>query len=249
MKKSNCIICNEEFNLIVHNKKTCSVKCVKLKNKQLKQRKQQENKEYIKNKKREYYLKNRESILEDRKLYQKKNANKIAKRKKQHRLDNLEKIKIKKKEYYKKNKEHILKNWLRNHDIRKVKDPLYKLTTTLRSTIRASFRKNGYTKRSRTYKILGCTFEELRTHLISTFEKNYKIEWKDEYEKHLHMDHIIPISSAETEEEVYKLNHYSNLQYLYSEDNLSKSDHVDWELDLTITKFYDIIKETEEENG
>jgi HNH endonuclease len=33
------------------------------------------------------------------------------------------------------------------------------------------------------------------------------------------IDHIIPISSAKTEEEIYKLNHFTNLQPLCSKYN------------------------------
>ena len=38
-----------------------------------------------------------------------------------------------------------------------------------------------------------------------------------------HIDHIIPISSATTEEEVYKLNHYTNLRPMWGSDNIRKS--------------------------
>jgi hypothetical protein len=34
----------------------------------------------------------------------------------------------------------------------------------------------------------------------------------------------MPISSAKTEEDVLRLNHYTNFQPLYWEDNLKKSD-------------------------
>jgi hypothetical protein len=37
-----------------------------------------------------------------------------------------------------------------------------------------------------------------------------------------HLDHKTPISWSETEEEVVKLNHYTNFQPLWAEDNLSK---------------------------
>ena len=38
-----------------------------------------------------------------------------------------------------------------------------------------------------------------------------------------HIDHVVPLASAKTEDEIYKLNHYSNLQPLWKIDNLKKS--------------------------
>jgi hypothetical protein len=36
------------------------------------------------------------------------------------------------------------------------------------------------------------------------------------------IDHIIPLASAKTEEEVYKLCHYTNLQPLWANENFKK---------------------------
>ena len=41
-----------------------------------------------------------------------------------------------------------------------------------------------------------------------------------------HYDHIIPISNAKTEEEVNKLNHYTNFQPLWAKDNRFKSSKI-----------------------
>ena len=38
-----------------------------------------------------------------------------------------------------------------------------------------------------------------------------------------HLDHKIPISWADTEEKVYKLNHFSNFQPLWAFENQSKN--------------------------
>ena len=42
----------------------------------------------------------------------------------------------------------------------------------------------------------------------------------------IHIDHIIPLSSAKTEEEVYRLCHYTNLQPLWAEENLKKGNRI-----------------------
>jgi hypothetical protein len=82
--------------------------------------------------------------------------------------------------------------------------------------------KRGFTEKSkRTQEILGCSFEDFKLHLESQFDENMNWENQGSY---WHMDHIIPISSAETKEEVYRLNHYTNFQPLYWLDNLKKSD-------------------------
>lgn len=74
----------------------------------------------------------------------------------------------------------------------------------------------GVSKSKDTNKILGCTGTELLAHLgISSVEE---LDGN-------HVDHVCPLSCALTEDEVYKLNHYSNLHIISAAENLAKSNH------------------------
>jgi hypothetical protein len=78
----------------------------------------------------------------------------------------------------------------------------------------------GYKKNTRTYKILGCTYEEFKTHIESQWEEwmnwdNYG-RYNGEENYGWDLDHIIPLSSVTTEEDIIRLNHYSNIQPLCS---------------------------------
>ena len=76
---------------------------------------------------------------------------------------------------------------------------------------------------SKTEQILGCTFQQFKEHLESKFEPWMNWENRGLYNGTENygwdIDHIIPISTAKTEEEIYKLNHYSNLRPLCSYKN------------------------------
>jgi hypothetical protein len=191
------------------------------------------NKEKIKEYKKEYRENNEQKIKEEQKEYRENNKEKLKKYSKEYyknnklkrkeydkkyREDNKEKRKAIAKEYYIKNKEKIneyKKEYDRN---RKQTDILYKLSCNIRVRIYQSIKNQGYTKRSQAYKILGCTYEEFKEYLENQFTKG--MSWENQGKWHL--DHIIPISSAKTEEDVIRLNHYTNFQPLWAEDNFKK---------------------------
>ena len=105
---------------------------------------------------------------------------------------------------------------------RSKEDPVYALQIRIRNRIRGAFYENGYTKRSRAHEVLGCSFDFFKKYIEQRFQE--KMTWENKSEWHL--DHIIPISSAKTEEDVIKLNHYSNFQPLWAQQNLLKSNKV-----------------------
>jgi hypothetical protein len=156
---------------------------------------------------------------EYRKDYYKNNVNK----RKEYYNNNIEKIKTKRKEYYKNNKEATLltNNTYRNK--RKQSDPLFKLSVSLRSMISTTIKKNGYKKLSKTELILGCSFDFLKQHLESQFQHwmswdNYGL-YNGEFNYGWDIDHIVPLSSALNENDLLKLNHYSNLKPFCSYNN------------------------------
>jgi hypothetical protein len=153
------------------------------------------NKKIEKDKKRkeyekEYYLKNKEKILEQSKLYFKNNK------------------KTKQEKNNKRYKE------------RRDTDPVFKLSTNIKRNIRAVMKKNGFSKKSKTSEILGCSYDEFKQHMESLWEpwmswENYGL-YNGEVNYGWDIDHIIPSSSAVTEDDVIKLNHYTNLKPLCS---------------------------------
>ena len=132
-----------------------------------------------------------------------------------HTENNKENKKAYKKEYYAKNKKAIALSMKKRRDT----DPLYNLKVSIRAMIGGKLRKHNYTKTSRTYEILGCSYEEFKVYIESKFLEGMNWENRSEW----HLDHIIPVSYGLNEEEILALNHYSNLQPLWAIDNLSKS--------------------------
>ena len=102
------------------------------------------------------------------------------------------------------------------------KDPFFKLQFNFRQRTTLAIKSKGFTKKSKTQKILGCSWDKLKEHLENQFTDG--MNW-DNYGE-WHVDHIIPISMSETEEQLYKLSHYTNLQPLWGEENLAKSDNL-----------------------
>ena len=75
-----------------------------------------------------------------------------------------------------------------------------------------------------TMNILGIDLDGFKKHLEQQFKDG--MSW-DNYGLHgWHIDHIIPISTALTEEDVILLNHYTNLQPLWWYENLSKGNKI-----------------------
>ena len=102
---------------------------------------------------------------------------------------------------------------------------LIKLKSCIRSSIQRAFNTKNKLKVKETKEILRCSFEEFKQHIESQFLSwmswdNYGNACETlEYNCSWDLDHVIPISYAKTEEEMYLLNHWSNFQPLCSKVN------------------------------
>jgi hypothetical protein len=102
-------------------------------------------------------------------------------------------------------------------------DPLFALKKRLRTLIRGSFRKSGYTNfKARTEEIVGISFNEFKVYMESKFVDGMNWGNRDLW----HIDHIIPLSTANSEQELIALSHYTNLQPLWAMDNLKKGNKI-----------------------
>lgn len=112
------------------------------------------------------------------------------------------------------------------HKERMESDNIYRLKSKIRYLIYGSLNRKKYPKKFHSEEIIGISIEWFIKYLLSTFKNRYGREW-DGVEK-VHIDHIIPLATAKTEEEVIRLNHFSNLQLLTAEDNIKKKHKLFW---------------------
>jgi hypothetical protein len=88
----------------------------------------------------------------------------------------------------------------------------------IRQSVRKSFKRSGYTKKSKTYNILGNDWSTVKKYFELLFQPGMSWNNYGDWE----IDHIIPLSKAKNEDDVIKLCHYTNLQPLWKLDNRLK---------------------------
>jgi len=178
----------------------------------------QENKDVLSIKCKKYYQKNKNIVLQKSKNLYQENKDIKSQQSRDYYQRNKEQCIVRAKEWSTKNREKI-NTWFtdRYHN-----DIQFKLSVKCRSRIRGALKRANNTHSKRIETLLGCSLNELRTHL----EKHWLpgMSW-DNYTSHgWHIDHIKPCVSFDlTDKEQQKqCFHYTNLQPLWSKDNCSK---------------------------
>ena len=102
-------------------------------------------------------------------------------------------------------------------------DPAGHLMRLARNATRRAFKRVGEKKSHTTRHWLGCSDDELQAFIAKKMQR-----WNEQYAEEMtlantDLDHIKPISTARTLEDIKTLAHFSNLQPLLKKDNASKS--------------------------
>ena len=145
---------------------------------------------------------------------------------------------LKCKEYYKNNKIELnkrrapyWKQYKQMHKIRrnarererKLTDPIFKLVCNTRNRLWMALKNNR--RFHRTSSLLGCSYPELKAYIENKFSPG--MSWENYGRTGWHLDHIRPCASFDLTKEAEQKQcfHYTNLQPLWAEENLKKSDH------------------------
>ena len=127
--------------------------------------------------------------------------------------------------YQKNNNESVKKGRNNRHQKNYNNNILYKLKINVRNRVKSFIKSVNFdVKTNNTYNLVGCTPKELKTYLEKQFTEG--MSWDNHKLNGWHIDHITPLSSAKTEDDVHKLCHYKNLQPLWCNENYKKGTKV-----------------------
>lgn len=189
------------------------------------------NREKLRQSRKEYYAKNKETLLaKERERVRKKPKIKRERKKlseeeiklrkrendKRFRERNADKLREKKREYNKR----IGNQRKKEHQKRMMQNIDFRIKKNLRGRVYVALKRG--VKSTPTMELLGCTIDEFKSHFESLFTEG--MSWDKYMEGGIHIDHKIPCISFDLtkEEEQKKCFHYTNLQPLWAIDNLKK---------------------------
>lgn len=107
----------------------------------------------------------------------------------------------------------------RKYGLRRRKEPLFRLRQRIARAQRRSLMTMGLRKSEPTFKTLGYSPSDLASHISRQFSEG--MSWNNI--GLWHVDHIVPVSTARSVEDLVRLNALTNLRPLWAHDNLVKS--------------------------
>lgn len=162
-------------------------------------------------------------------VYRDKNREKLRAYKRKHRLDNLE-------HYNKIMKAVFERDQMTGRNAERRRDPIFQLKRGIRSDAIRILEYGYMAEGTPIFKYLGCDLEFFYSYIENLFKPG--MTFKNRGRTHLlgerawHLDHKLPLALLKddaSEEMLAKLCHYTNHQPLWEDENLEKSDNLDWE--------------------
>lgn len=126
--------------------------------------------------------------------------------------------------YYAANRKKVIQANFNYTERRRKKDAGFNLSIVLRQRLYVALKKRY--KAGSAVRDLGCSIEEFVKYIESKFLPG--MTWQNHGRDGWHIDHIQPLSSfnLENPEEFKQAVHYTNLQPLWAEENIRKSNNV-----------------------
>lgn len=180
------------------------------------------NRESLLAKQNEWRSKNREHFRAQGRVYFFTNKPKYYARSRIWRIKNREKTLAWQRAWRKNNKGHIRKY----ANERYASNPEARLASLMRSRVNKLIKRSRTKKINKTMEIIGLSLKDLKSYIESLWQPGMSWENRTMW----HIDHIKPCSSFDlTDPEQQKICfHYTNLQPLWWQDNLRKSDKLNY---------------------
>lgn len=162
------------------------------------------NREHLNQRQKERYKENPQVFIDARSRYRESHKEQVKESHHRYKTENRQKCTD-----YERNKKHT--------------DPVYRFRCSFRNLIWGYNKKKGYTGTKTVWEMVGCDFDTFLAYIQGQFADGMTMENYGHGKGCWNIDHITPISTAQSDEDIERLNHYTNLRPMWATDNYRKS--------------------------
>ncbi len=162
--------------------------------------------------------KNREHLNEKAREKYKENPQAFKERKDRYVASHLEQVKESRHRYKVENRQKCT-DYERH---RSQNNPRHRFRRGVYRLLNGYSKKKGYAGSMSTWEMLGCDFDTFLVYIQNQFEDGMTMENYGHRKGCWSIDHIIPISTAQTDKDIERLNHFTNLRPMWATDNSRK---------------------------
>ena len=220
--KKVCPVCKKEFIKASNVQLYCSYECLSKSDRFTSVRKKYREKHYKK-------INNRICLICNNEFTPSKNSHltqNFCSDKCYKKSDQWKKIKARSEKKYRESEKSKIRRgkWIKG---KTKSDPMFKIIIQTRSRLWNILKYKNIKKPKSTISLIGCSQKFLKDYLEKQFHPHPKtsepMTWENHSKTGWHIDHIVPLDKAKNQKDIIKLFHYTNLQPLWAEYNVRKS--------------------------